>query len=476
MLKNRKSLFFSTTIFLVAFFIFSSPKVFADVSKINFISDVQTIPVDQVSSPIIIQIQDQFGNEQKATETVYLNFSSSLNGEFSSNKDTWKSLNTLPLDFSTSSVYIATNSANRTFYYKGLSEGVHQITVYAKSKSGKVFDSIVQNINVGGQSTSTATTTPNNGNSTSTDVITDTSTRTITKVITRYISLHSSEEDLSDYNESSLFKVSAGRERITYVGIPIIFKAKYDFPRGLSCNPDNLFWSFGDGTSGKGEKVLHVYKNQGNYNVILNGSCADKESVSRTSVQVFSPNISISFLPNGDLEIKNNGDMEINIGEWMIIGTALNFIFPKDTLISSKKSIILSKDDSKIIPKENETILLNNPSGREVTSVKFITDKVVDKKDIEDSDIEKILGMTVEKAQNIVTNYRRSYSQNNISKIENEDRKVVLASTTGEVKKEIKIVNTATVMDAVGTTSDSWSWGNSLGRYIKNFGRIFYDF
>jgi hypothetical protein len=132
--KSCLRFFYFSAIAVAVFFSFSLPRAYAEVSKISFTTEPQHIGVGEISGPITVQVQDVSGAEQKADETIYLSFSSTLNGEFSSNKDNW-----IPIT-EPKKVYISTNSSNRTFYYKGLSQGEHNLFVAAVSKSGKTWD------------------------------------------------------------------------------------------------------------------------------------------------------------------------------------------------------------------------------------------------------------------------------------------------------------------------------------------------
>ncbi|MCX6717885.1 MAG: PKD domain-containing protein [Candidatus Taylorbacteria bacterium] len=471
MLNKRIKTSLFMTIFLVIFSILINVNyVFADVSRIVFFTDIQTIPLGQVSGPITIQVQDLSGNEQKANETIYFNLISSGNGEFSSNKDTWKPLATLPSDFSASSVYIASSSVKRTFYYKGLSEGNHVITVFAKSKSGKSFGSIIQSINIGNQ-----VTTPSDGE----DPIIEPNTSNTgpNNTIPNGISLHSSEEDLSDYNDgSSLFEISAGRERITYIGVPIEFVAKYKIDKSIEGRSPNFSWSFGDGISIDGEKVVHSYKFLGDYNVVLNAEIGDKKSVSRTSVKVLSPDVSIKTLIDGDIEVKNNGRVEINLGGWVINVLLSRFVFPKDTIVGPGKSIILSKDNTKIIVNDNDLLRLINPTGGEVVSVRHNSSLVLENSVKNSHTIEDILGISQEKAESLILDYKKSLVEKNTIKSE---EKVVVISTAKKADDEEVATQTASVVESTisgNSTSTSGFWNNFVGRGLKSFARIFYDF
>jgi len=276
MLKN-KFLFFLSLVFIYGFLFINN--TFAVVNKLSFITDIQTLDVGQVSNSIKVQTEDQNGTTTTANETIYLNLSTSGDGEFSSNGSNWKAIATLQNNFSTSSIYISSSSASRTFYYKGLSSGQHKITVSAKSKSGIVFGDIDQIVNIGIISTSTSGSENNSESTTSTTSTSTTTPNTSsqnTRVITRtvYVSTHSGEEDLSNYEEKNAFQISAGRERLASVGSPVEFDSKYTLLQSGQCLA-NFKWSFGDGFDATGKDVKHTYKYPGEYQVILNGDCGN---------------------------------------------------------------------------------------------------------------------------------------------------------------------------------------------------------
>lgn len=196
---------------------------------------------------------------------------------------------------------------------------------------------------------------------------TSTSTNQTTKIVTRtiYVSTHSDEEDLSNYNDKTPFELTAGRERMALVGSPIKFEAKYTLSQNNQCSP--VFkWSYGDGFESTNKQVSHTYKFPGEYQIVLNGTCGEYSSVARTFVKVIKPSIAVSVLSEGDIEILNNSEVEINIGDYKISGVPKTFTFAQDTIITSKNKIILSKEDLGINIATSTEIFLMNPSNRQV--------------------------------------------------------------------------------------------------------------
>jgi hypothetical protein len=458
MLKN-KCLFFLLCINLsTLLFVFASVNnVYASVDKIIFINDPQIIKVGEFSKQYQIQLENSSGEKEVAPDTTYFTLPLDI-GSFYSKTDSE------PFTAS-SSIYIATNSSNKYFYFKSDIVGEYVMKVYARNKDNTKQWETEQIVNV-----IDATSTENTENSNSTSTATASSTNTTkTTVITRtvYVSSHSSPEDLSDYSEKVPFETTAGRERMALIGSPVEFNAKYNLSQKDQCSP-SFRWSYGDGFEGAGKDVIHSYKYQGEYQVVLNGSCGAYSSISRTIVKIVAPNISILNLSDGDIEVLNNGNTEINIGDWKIKGIQKDFIFPKDTIISAGNKIILSKEDSQ--PEiSSDRLSLNNPLGKEV-AFDYIRN-AEQQTDISQSDSY----MSVSEAEKLLSDYKSSLAvKNKQIDTSNVPEKTVIPSDNTE-----NISQVASVVEAVSSSSARSFWAKLIDipvNGIKSFARIFYDF
>lgn len=227
--------------------------------------------------------------------------------------------------------------------------------------------------NTGNEENNNSTSTENNINGQSDNVASSTATTTVTssntivyRTVTRYLSTHSGEEDLNDYSgPSSAFEATAGRERLSYINTAVAFSAKHKHLKNGPSYSEKFIWSFGDGTVAEGENVSHVYKYAGDYNVVLNASCGEDNSVSRTMTKIFKPNLSISKTEDYSIAIENNGNNEINLNNWKMISSGQEYIFPIDTIIGVGNNIVFSKDYTKI-SSENTDVLLLDPSGKTI--------------------------------------------------------------------------------------------------------------
>ena len=112
--------------FLVLFLLITLPAVsHAQVSKIVFTTEPQTVKLREISGTITVQLQDSAGNAYKSTETVDVKFlSSSASGKFLS-----------PSSENVATKTISTGSANKNFRYRDSTEGVFTMTVKATGRT-----------------------------------------------------------------------------------------------------------------------------------------------------------------------------------------------------------------------------------------------------------------------------------------------------------------------------------------------------
>jgi len=91
------------------------------IDKFEIISPVQKLQIDQVSSPITVQLQDSLSNPQTAADNFTLELkSTSLRGKFSIQRQPWVDI---------TQIIIPKDSQQATFYYKDSSPGRPMITI-----------------------------------------------------------------------------------------------------------------------------------------------------------------------------------------------------------------------------------------------------------------------------------------------------------------------------------------------------------
>ena len=482
MLKIKYRFSLRTTLLALFLMFFFTNNVFASVDKIVFINEPQTIVGGVSSEKYQIQLQNSSGGLEIAPDTTYFTLPLEI-GDFSSQKDG------APFTASTS-VYIATGSSNKYFYFKSSRIGEYNMVVSARNKTNtkqwgteqvvKVVDSAPVITDPVATSTD-ATTTPDvtSTSTATTTIITNTITRTV------YVSTHSDSEDLSNYVVEEPFKISSGRERIAYVGTPLVFNAKSN-----KTDKRPVFtWSFGDVTQDTGDEITHTYKHVGEYSVVLNGTYSGEKAVSRTNVRVLEPKITLSVKSN-NLEIENNGEEEINIGGWEIKNIQYVFPIPKDTIIGSKKKIILSAGDIGFVSGLNGVLEIEDQSLNIIASTQFVFGNISDSNDNSYSTISKnnsilesALGMKVEEAEKIVADNKRKI----VATVTKDKISVVNPVASGHLPVDNSIsdnnsakddTSVATVSEAGVSTSSVGFWKGIImmpSNGIKAIYRVFYD-
>ena len=306
----------------------------------------------------------------------------------------------------------------------------------------------------------------------------------IIKIVNHY-STHYISEDLSTYAEEEILKISAGRERIAYVGTPISFTAKHDL---INKNP-YFNWSFGDATENTGEEITHIYKHPGEYFVVLNGVNGNGKAVSRTSVKVLEPKMTLSIKSN-NLEIKNNGEYEINIGGWKIKDSKSEFLIPKDTIIDSNNFIILSASDIGFSFGLDDIVKIEDQSVDIIAFTKIFPGDVIAVINNSSStvsqnisNLEGILGIKIGEAEKLVVNYKKGIirvDNNQILSTSSVFLKSVLDSNQKKDNEDVKKVQDVAVIDeVVNSTTTVGFWKNMINlpsSGIKSIIKVFYDF
>lgn len=167
-------------------------------------------------------------------------------------------------------------------------------------------------------------------------------------------SSHRSPKKISNEEKVITLKVGAGRKRVVSINTPI----KFEIVSNTKLSDNKTKWSFGDGHSKSRKKVSHSYEFPGVYNVVVRGEDGGEEAVSRTTVTVFKPDLSISEVNTQEryIVLRNEGNREINIGGFKLKGPDLSFRFPGDTIMSANSELYLSFNTLWIL---DEVVILN---------------------------------------------------------------------------------------------------------------------
>ncbi|MFZ2048811.1 MAG: PKD domain-containing protein [Minisyncoccia bacterium] len=322
---------------VLSFIVFYSlPNPVFALNVFTFSTDTQNISVDTLSDKITLH------SEAPVTETTYIMFLSSSNtGQFYSNTTTADPI--VPNSY----VYISTNSSNRTVYYKDTTSGDITLTanIYNKEKTLQI-GSVSQHIIVVGQTTSNSTSTASTSTPTETNNYQNNNS---------YLSSHSSYVELSGYNPPEKLSATMGRNRLSTVGINTEFNAESN----ITASNVSYEWSFGDGSSGTGKRVEHVYDFPGDYVVVLNVHYFGEVSVSRATIKVVEPKLIITEVNPNYIKIKNDSAFEVNLYGWKLFYKGMAFAFPVDTIILAGASTEFSSRITGFKPTSLSEVSLN---------------------------------------------------------------------------------------------------------------------
>lgn len=348
-MKNYKKVF--ATFFINFLLVSAASAAVANIDRVVFTSDIQTVPIGEISGEINIQTQNAESAPEALDETGDLTLTStSATGEFSSSNTTWKADSALTMNKTWS---------NRKFYYKDSASGSFTITATLTTRTTGQNWTATQTINIGNTDSGVAS---------SSVAATTTATSTVSTTVTGGVSTHYIQEDLSPYNEpSNIFEVSAGRDRLAYVGSSLSLEAKHKLSKDLNNKNCDYFWTFGDGASLAGEKVEHLYKNAGEYNVVLNGVCGELKSVSRMLVKILAPKLVLQQIQDGSVIITNNSKFEMNLYGFKLVSGTQNFVFPMDTIVSAGREVIFPAEYIKIPASGN--VILFDVAGQAVANI-----------------------------------------------------------------------------------------------------------
>jgi PKD domain len=411
----------------------------AQVSKIVFTTEPQTVKPSEISGTITIQLQDSAGSSYQATETVDVEFlSSSISGEFLS-----------PSSENAVTKTISTGSANKNFRYRDSTNGTFTLTVKATGRtSGGIWNAnqVIIISNSVPTSTTTATTTATTKDMTTASVPSSNQESSSSGLS----SSHYSAAALSSLKISPGFEVSAGRDRLGIVGSPLEFKVETN----IEYTNNSIFvWNFGDGAEGVGEIVNHTYTYPGEYILILNVSSPRGKAVSRVNVKVVSPELVITHISKERIELTNNSKSEVSLfGRALVTGNKI-FTFPRDTILKAGQKISFSTNVTGLAPSEQSEVSLM------VVGTEIKPQEIMAK--IEEQKLEKIAYV-----RNEISILQKQLadvsSRQNIAK----STEVITGPTNDESNTESQ---TALVIEAVAPETDTSmikNWFQTLKRFF----------
>ena len=414
---------------------------YAQVSKIVFTTEPQTVKPSEISGVITIQLQDSAGNSYKATETVDVEFlSTSASGEFLS-----------PSSDNIVTKTISTGSANKNFRYRDSMNGTFIMTVKATGRtSGDIWNAnqVIAISDSVSTSTTTATTTE--------EVITANPSSNQGSSSSGSSSAHYSAAPLSSLKILPGFEVSAGRDRLGTVGSPLEFKVETN----IEYTNNSIFvWNFGDGREGGGGIVSHTYMYPGEYVLMLNVAGPRGKAVSRINIKIVSPELAITNVSRERIEIANNSKSEVSLFGRALVTKDKVFAFPRDTIIKAGQKISFGADVTGL-----------DASGQSSVSLLIVGTEIRPQEVIAKMEEQRLEQITRIQSQLLV--FQRQLAD--ISNQQNGADATVAAVASPIVEKPVEPEDnkpqTALAIDAVIPETSS----NTIGGWLQTLKRFFF--
>jgi hypothetical protein len=202
--------------------------------------------------------------------------------------------------------------------------------------------------------------------------------------------------------------VNAGENRKTIVGVENLFEGKALGSDKKPALNASFNWSFGDGYTLEGQKVTHVYKNTGEYTVVLEVYSNGSLESDKIYVKVESPDLQIKIVDkkiDGKnekfVELTNSSVNELKLSEMQIrtVGeTQKIFQIPKNFSILGKRTVLFEKD------------LLGFDTTLSYVSLEYINGKVIGEYGSKDTKKNLILGKIEKTNDKIVSTTTTSVS------------------------------------------------------------------
>ena len=171
----------------------------------------------------------------------------------------------------------------------------------------------------------------------------------------RSLSAHASPVSLSVVEPEPELEVSAGRDRLTAVGVAVTLEG--EVVSGLESERDEAeyVWSLGDGRRAEGQRISQAYEHPGQYEVVLNVEVDGRQAVSRLTVQVVENEVELSGvdLEENYIELANLGEEEVNVGEWSVkVDSRPVVSLAQDTIIRGAGTVRVPIGDLGVAPEE----------------------------------------------------------------------------------------------------------------------------
>jgi len=131
-------------------------------------------------------------------------------------------------------------------------------------------------------------------------------------------------------------------------GAPVIFLGQAIDSNKKIIEGAQYTWSFGDGETGWGGTVSHVFRYPGTYSVGLTVSTGSGVPIVNTRMKVVATpallRVTLHDTTSSAIDISNDGAKDIDLSSWIIEGDSRQFTFPEHTMLLAKSTVTLAPE------------------------------------------------------------------------------------------------------------------------------------
>ena len=134
-------------------------------------------------------------------------------------------------------------------------------------------------------------------------------------------------------------------------GADVVFEADAVGKKKETLQNARYVWSFGDGGTAEGKKVLHAYHYPAAYVVMVEASSGEWSATDRKDITIAAPELAISRIQEGAsgfIEVKNSGRTDIELSRWFFKSGSAFFSFPTGTIVPAGRSIPFPSEITKL--------------------------------------------------------------------------------------------------------------------------------
>ncbi len=203
----------------------------------------------------------------------------------------------------------------------------------------KTYDDIIDLITVSG------------GSSAGVDTSTSETTTSTTKSTTSKSSDEKAKEPVSG--------LKANAPEVAFTGQLVNFEV--DPGGGDNDRLIRYTWNFGDGSTGEGKSVEHLYKHSGIYVVVVESYYLKETKIHKFQIEVLTPQISLET-SGTNIILKNQSEQDMELSGMSLQSQSWTFEFPDHSWLVAGQSLTIERDGG------SDEVYLYDQSGRPIIS------------------------------------------------------------------------------------------------------------